>query len=268
MPQSYLAQIDKYYRSRQIHSLDFGGDHVDCCCKAAHEKGKTLFGPKASFIGSKYGNGGHPRLVFLSLDPGRMDYCPLPIDRTPEAVQTMHEEDGVSSTADRHWYGTHLLALQLLSEFDSVLEDLRLTLPTPIRAPGNAVAKLRLVTPYFAHVNSAKCCVNESGSMEPSPHAFAENCWQFTPGELDILKPDVILTQCSPAAKHIGRFAITRPDNYPTATSNPLVQFCEINNRIVLWIKTTHPAAPSGRFWTEGGVDWCDYVNAVKNLRL
>ena len=56
--------------------------------------------------------------------------------------------------------------------------------------------------PYFAHVNSAKCCANENGAthaararMEQAPEEFFEMCREFARTELPILVPEVVITQ-------------------------------------------------------------------------
>ena len=75
----------------------------------------------------------------------------------------------------KHWYRTHEMALKLLCQFKCGL-------------------KIADIPPYFAHVNSAKCCQNKKNKGQADRTLFDE-CRRFIPKELRILKPDIVVTQ-------------------------------------------------------------------------
>ena len=127
-----------------------------------------------SYVGPRYGKDGMPRLAFVSLDPGRGR--PDPRDRMAEAVrQRTLADDLASLPKTRHWYRTHEMAHLLLRPFrpSLVLDSARL---------------------YFAHVNTGKCRHTQAHSRQARKTLFRE-CGRFVPGELRLLRPDIVVTQ-------------------------------------------------------------------------
>ena len=168
-----LSELNAFYESNGISPLGFR-----CPSRSACSGNSPRFTEaKASFVGPRYRERQLPRLLFLSLDPGSAEREPE--RRTAESVR--HQEVATDVGAlpkPRHWYRTHELAFELLHQFRADL----------------TIADARL---YFAHVNSAKCCQNKSKRRQADQ--MFENCRRFIPGELRILKPDIIVTQGNPA---------------------------------------------------------------------
>lgn len=125
-------------------------------------------------IGPKYETGLVPRVLFVSLDPpeGGED----PEKRTAEAMRSSEKEcNHAALPKSRHWYRTHEFALRLLEPY----------------VPG---LQLDNVCQFFAHTNSAKCSTNQPSGKSAHWKLF-ENCREFLAGEIDILSPDIIVTQ-------------------------------------------------------------------------
>jgi DNA replication protein DnaC len=77
-------------------------------------------------------------------------------------------------TGGRHWNETHELAWVLLQQFKRDL-------------------KVADISSYFAHVNSAKCSMNNPPRRQAADILF-EDCREVIPGELRLLNPDIIVT--------------------------------------------------------------------------
>ena len=221
-----LDTLNAFYSSRGISPVGFR-----CPFRPACSAGSPHFTEaKASFVGPRYEGRTLPRLLFLSLDSGsgRRD----PHSRTVEAVRKRElARDVAALPRNRHWYRTHEMAFELLRQFE------------PQLSLGNA----RL---YFAHVNSAKCCQNKPGRKRADSTLF-ENCRRFIPGELRILKPDVVVTQGRPAKDAILRsFGVRRHVSRDVGSGahylldahyeTGLIEL-EPDGQTSLWIQTHHP---------------------------
>ena len=93
-----------------------------------------------------------------------------------------------------------------------------------------------LLTKYFAHANSAKCCMNNPQRKKASAVLF-RNCQRYLRGELAILKPDIIVTQGNEAKSAI----CTMKDQ----TVQSLDEFASVISFIgkkTFWLHTYHPA--------------------------
>ncbi len=157
---SITDDVRCYYDEQNISPTDFHcGHHAECKGDCA-----TFTEAREPYIGRQYERGALPRLLFLSLDPGSSDAHPE--KRTLKAVREWRETQRAIETRQEstHWYRTHELALRLLEPFKP---DLSLT----------------VVGGYFAHTNSAKCCMNNDGRRVAYPRLF-KNCRDFIPDEL------------------------------------------------------------------------------------
>ena len=165
-----LSHLAAYYDAKGIAPQDFRCRHA-AVCSAESPQFTTA---KASFVGTEYEKGSGPRLLFLSLDSGSAEGDPR--RKTIEAVRDHELRENIAALPNnKHWYLTHELAWLLLHHFHP-----RLTITT--------------TSPYFAHVNSAKCCQNNPQRGKAHRTLFA-NCREFIPGELAVLEPDIIVTQ-------------------------------------------------------------------------
>lgn len=165
-----LKRLENYYAKNRILATSFK------CVHKKEYKGScdTFTGPKSTYVGTKYGRSNIPRLLFLSLDSGNGPKNPK--QRLPVSVREKVLATNVSDLPEsRHWYRTHELAWYIHNNFVSELsvEDVRL---------------------YFAHANSAKCSMNKSHGAKADKRLF-KNCQKYLEGELNILKPDILVTQ-------------------------------------------------------------------------
>ncbi len=211
---SIFNDVKRLYEQRGIAAMSFRCPHY-ADCRQGHD-GFTQ--AREPFIGSEYERGRVPRLLFLSLDPGSSDANPRA--RTAEAAREW-EETGCDVHAlpkSLHWYRTHELAYVLLSQF----------------APS---ITLENVHRYFAHTNSAKCCMNKDRRAMADWRMFV-NCRSHVGGELMALQPDVIVTQGDAAKLAVEthyRAEVTgdmRRCGYATL---------QMGARDVLWLHTYHP---------------------------
>ena len=210
--------LTTYYRLNGISALDFYCPHFPSC---SQNFPSTFTTSKESFVSSKYVTHELPRIVFISLDSGSAETDP--VLKTLESVRRWEEEgeNVLGLHKNKHWYRTHEFAYTLLRNFK---EDLR----------------LEEAKHYFAHINSAKCCENKPGREQASQVLF-NNCRRFIPRELEILDPDIIITQGKWGKLTIDRVfpQLVSPDYIPESLSE--VKIIAINNHSVIWIETFHP---------------------------
>lgn len=229
-----FKDLERYYREQGILSTVFTCPHQDDC-KGGRDK---FTGPKSAFVSVEYERRNLPRLLFLSLDSGWGAEDPK--DRLPEAVRRDEMDSDIrDQRGNRHWFLTHELAWYILRRFDSNL--------------GLEDAKR-----YFAHANAAKCCQNKSGSKQADPRLFA-NCRKYLPGELRVLRPDVLVTQGKQAKLSIMKIY---GGGRPLREDTDAVQI-EMDDRQVVWFHTHHPRY--GPFWTQrdDGRGWKRYADLI-----
>ena len=221
-----LDRLREYYKAHGISALGFACQH-QAACSAESPRFTTA---QESFVGPDYGTR-LPRLVFLSLDSGRLDSNPA--IKTMEAVRRRVLADDVHRMPKgKHWYQTHRLALDLLQPFDSTL-------------------RIERVSRYFAHVNGAKCCQNNPEHQKADRLLF-ENCREYVGGEIRILRPDILVTQGREARDAVehhfrgierGQFMADREEcEYRIVETAP--------NRAAIWFAAYHPRH-YGKFWAQ-----------------
>lgn len=208
-----IGELEAFYLKEGILSTAF-----TCKFKKQCKAGCASFtGPKSAFVSSGYEAGSLPRLLFLSLDSGGGSKSPK--KRSPGAVRTQNEIECDPSAIHKgkHWYRTHEIAWYILRKFkrDITLEDSRL---------------------YFAHANSAKCCMNKPGSKQADKVLF-KNCRTYLPQEISILAPDILVTQGGEAKKSI----LSICDKVGRAYDE-FARIVVIGGRSMFWLHTHHPA--------------------------
>jgi hypothetical protein len=172
---SILDDVSRYYREQGISSVvqPFQCRHLSDCKRNS----PGFVESREPYIGREYekcGTGLMPRLLFISLDPGQE--CAASDKRTCVAQQAYEEEDCNHSELPQnsHWYQTHELAWRLLRNFD-------------------ATVSLGSACRYFAHTNSAKCCMNKLHNRQADGQLF-KNCREYIPGEIEVLAPNILVT--------------------------------------------------------------------------
>ena len=159
MADSLQGKIAEYYTECSIHPQHFTCPHQDFCRQFAHQRDMTE--TKMSMVGRHYGDH-FPRIVVLSLDPpnGNQGDCVAPDQRTTEYISERHENDDYSANRPNnpHWAMTQIIVKDILCRFGYMAQ------------PGVAVVvesysgrPIENVSAYFAHVNVAKCSMNNPG---------------------------------------------------------------------------------------------------------
>ncbi len=207
-----LQELEGYYKRKGILSTSFTCPYKKQC------KGdcEDFTGPKSSFVSTGYERRVLPRLLFLSLDSGSGDKNDR--NRLPTAVRQQEEikTDVLALHKGKHWYKTHDLALHIFRKFDRSI-------------------KIEDTRKHFAHVNSAKCCMNKLHRRQADNILF-ESCRGYLEGEMEILCPDIIVTQGDPAKKAINLLFGRTSERIDTHE-----HVITIDGRKVFWLHTYHP---------------------------
>lgn len=165
-----LIELKSYLDCQGISANNFKCKHFECCKGDSDNFTKA----KEAYIGTEYVKNRLPRVLFVSLDSGSGDAEPE--KRTMEAARDWEQTECDPLTIETpHWYETHELAWRMLRKYDPSLQ-------------------LKNICPYFAHTNSAKCCQNKARNAQADDRMF-ENCREYLPKEIEILNPDILVTQ-------------------------------------------------------------------------
>src|SRR3990170_1905115 len=206
-----LKKLEDYYKQNGIFATEFFCKHKSECSDGC----ENFTGPKSAFVSSGYEYGALPRLLFLSLDSGNGDK--IDKNRLPYSVRKREEvRDVLALPKHKHWFRTHELAWYILKEFNELL-------------------KIGEAKGYFAHANSAKCCMNKSQKKKADKILF-KNCQKYLKKELEILEPKIIVTQGNEAKNAILEIIESRIKNI-----NGFASIVNINNRETFWLHTYHP---------------------------
>lgn len=206
-----LKQLESFYKENGILATNFTCIHQDECSFGC----RGFTGPKSTYVGSGYEKNILPRLLFLSLDSGSGNKSAEA--RLPLAVREQEEAtDVLALPKHKHWFRTHELAWYILRRFKPDLE-------------------IEQAKNYFAHANSAKCCMNNPQRKKAGKILF-KNCRKYIKEELRILGPKILVTQGN-EAKHAVALIVESPlkmiDDFAT--------IIRINGKETFWLHTYHP---------------------------
>ena len=184
-------------------------------------------GPKEAYVGTEYEKGGSfPRLLFISLDSG-FGY-PNPAERTWHAVRRQNLGCLVPQLhKGGHWYRTLDLAYRIMNLF----------------LPGK-VQVIQDILPYFSHINSAKCCMNNPGNHNQADKILFQNCKDYIADQVEILSPDIIITQGIDAWSSISeRYRISAKVDRINCDKGISLDYYQISlkNKSTLWFFTYNP---------------------------
>ena len=217
---------------------------------------------KASLIGPLYEEGRLPRLLFLSLDSGSAER--LPERRTADFQRSdALVEDVAALPKHKHWFRTHEMAFTL-RQFKLDLVPAKETRPWTPR-------DVRVIS-HIAHVNSAKCCQIKLGRQQADSTLF-DNCRRYIPGELAVLRPDVVVTQGAEAEAAVRKlirpptpmeFLSTLRYKLPARYETGFLRLGRGTDR-VLWLHSYHPSN-FGRFNPQRDQCWPRYAEDVGRL--
>jgi hypothetical protein len=206
-----LNELSDYYEKNGILATNFLCRHKDNCSRGC----ETFTGPKSAFVSSGYESGLLPRLLFLSLDSGSGDKDDK--NRLPHAVRDFEaSRDVMRLPKHKHWYRTHELAWYFFKRFNPQL-------------------KLEEAKSFFAHANSAKCCMNKP-QRKKADRVLFKNCRRYLRTELEILKPEILVTQGNEAKR-----AILELKESSTNNIDDFASIIELEGNEVFWLHTYHP---------------------------
>lgn len=214
-----IQALKTYYYANGISAFGFRCHFANSCRLFCN----NFVEPKEAYVGSQYEQGTLPRVLFFSSDPGGGD--PNPQTRTLEATRRYEENvcnpGGLNENS--HSYHTHHLAWLFLSRFAPNLQ-------------------FNDICPYFAHTNSAKCC-EDYNQRRQSADRFFENCRGYIPGEIQILDPDILITQGDHAkwAIKYGFSQSTTLIEIDPANDHCNYHLIQMNGKEVLWFAPYHP---------------------------
>ncbi len=168
-----IAELDRYYDECGINPLNFRCDYFQSCIQGADDISRFTKG-HGSLIPPGYVKGNVPRLLFLSLDSGSAES-----DQNKRTTQylikwCMNWLPG-KSDKNKHWYRTHQFAWRVFDELNKVLGlgiCIGMVNSNYEFSPTDEIHKIK---PHFAHVNSAKCCMNNEGRSKANRILF--NNW-------------------------------------------------------------------------------------------
>ena len=198
------------------------------------------FTPAKSALMGKHYEHTNPRLLFVSSDAGSAIYSASGStrshsfasrqSRTPESLQ--YHPKFRRGEMNPHWCYTHEMAHIILEKCG--------VLPRMV--------KLEDTLDYFSHANTVKCSVNKRDKGE-APQRLFTKCRGYLRGEIDVLSPDVIITQGGRAKKGVEdafqKFSVKWGRIQTTKLSN---------GKEVLWLPTYHPR--NGNFFNQMKKEW------------
>lgn len=242
-----IDRLKKYYKKCGISALKFNCKHYkDCRSKCENISKFTT--AREPYIGEYYGKKGIPRLLFLSLDSGDADKDPK--DRTIHAMR----KGCMNLTPDeivkpRHWYRTNQFAWVIFDELNKLSKSKWDIGHVNKKMDFDPKEQIHKIKPYFAHTNSAKCCMNNIHAKQANKRLF-DNCRDYIPDEIRIFNPHIIITQGLMARKAIGEstingtFTVKKQRNISKASGKLHdLMIIEINgNTPALWIHHYHPS--------------------------
>ena len=224
-------KINDYYYQKQIHPLEFNCPFEAFCQSTSPE---TITQAKMSMVGTKYGEY-FPRIVVVSLDPPKnFTSKDEPELRTTQAV-TEHDEnwDFEKKRPNQHWAKTQIIVKDMLRIFGYPTNENVAVVEKPY---GNFI--IENVSRYFAHVNVAKCSMNKTDQSQADPCVHKICSFHYLEGELEILKPEIVISQGQGANHALAR--IFKVESVPAL---PFTKTIPFSDNQVLWMPTLHPSA-------------------------
>lgn len=250
-----LAELTRFYAEKKI-----GAETFDCFYKnRCKDRCNDFVAAREAFVGSEYEKGTLPRLLFVSLDPSNDYPGREPSKRTLAYMRYWEEKSCVVAElhGGSHWYRTHEFAHELLR---------------PV-AVTREVAGFRLdnVHRFFAHTDSAKCKDAARGVKKGHPELFT-NCRTFIPGEIVVLRPDVLVAQGNEAKMAIKEGIKEGLFREPKSVCHPQrpdyeYKVVEIAGKPTFVLSLFHPSA-RWRFYKERMEAYPWYFESAKSFLL
>jgi hypothetical protein len=244
-------ELTEFYLQRNIHPEHFNCQHQSFCRRYAYQNDMTQ--TKMSMVGSRYGSI-YPKIVVVSLDPpyGNSGDFVADYQRTTAYTAAKHEAtDYTRNRPNPHWAVTQILVKDLLCLFGYQAQP-----GAAVMTESYAGRPLENVSACFAHVNVAKCSMNNPGKGQADKRVHRTCGNAYLREELSILAPDILVTQGN-AANEVVVELLGR--EYAGASDLPAARQVEVGKRAALWLPMRHPARQLARIRQE----WPFYVGAV-----
>ena len=277
-------KLNRYFRKVGIYHVSKENpycrrfDEFQCCkkneCRTAcrngwNQKERFVFSPPVepvrvtkNYEEREYCGDFIPRIVVLSLSVPEPEHPCNNGGNNEEQVQYLNP----------HWRETLAMLRSLLHPFISPDR-----FPKPVNSHG--ARDNQILEKLFVHLRSAKCCSNANGK-HPEPHEVYENCAEYLRREMEILQPDVIISQGDSSHGIAERNVV---DFDPTGQKpikvkgirleNSIAHVVKIRgeNRNVYWLRSYHPCYFGGYYGQAGRKDHSEKEVPVakrKNLML
>lgn len=255
MDRSIRMQLVEYYQQRGIHPEQFACPHQDFCRAFAYRNDMTE--AKMSAVGSYYGSK-YPKIVVVSLDPpyGNQGNFVKPEQRTTAYITAKHETDDYTlNRPNPHWALTQIIVKDLLALFGYEAKE-RAAVVTETYA-GRPIEN---VTAFFAHVNVAKCSMNNIGKRQADRKVHKTCGNSYLREELAILEPDLLITQGNATNTIMNDLLL---GSRFLESDLPAVRRFVIGKKSPLWLLMRHPARQIGKIRR----DWAFYVHAIQEWK-
>jgi len=246
------SHLTDYYLQQKIHPLQFNCPHQHFCRSFAYQNKMTE--TKMSMVGSCYGSK-YPRIVVVSLDPpyGNQGDFTEPYQRITDYVAAKSEADDYTlNRPNTHWAATQIIVKDLLCLFGYQSQS-----GSAVVTESYAGRPIENVSACFAHVNVAKCSMNNPGKGQADKRVHRTCGNAYLREELTILAPDILVTQGN-AANEVMADLLGR--EYAGASDLPAALQVEVGKRAALWLPMRHPARQLAKIRKE----WPFYVGAVQ----
>lgn len=231
LPNAMQAQLSEYYAAQAIHPQDFRCVHQEFCRRYAYQGVMTPV--KMSMVGSQYGVQ-YPHIVVVSLDPPNGGDSTSD-QRTTAYLSSTHEADNYTTQRTNvHWAMTQIIVKDILALYGYQAQAGAAVVDEPYGG-----RPIENVCAYFAHVNAAKCSMNNPGKGQAAGQVHQRCSGSYLLGELTVLQPDILITQGSGANAAVGALF---PAQAPKRCQPPDAHRMPMGETETLWLLMPHPA--------------------------
>jgi hypothetical protein len=261
MEEDYRSKLNQFYYQKGIHPLSFKCKHNQNCRQFANNGQMTE--TKMSMVGSKYGIL-YPKITVISLDPpsgirtdgnSRWQFT-TPMERTTDSVSLTHEKDNYNiDRPNPHWAMTQIIIKEILA-----LWGYKANHNSAVVLESYSGRHIENVSAYFAHVNVAKCSMNNEGQRQANSFVHNTCSQSYLLKELTLLEPDILITQGATTNKILGKMFI---DREISVSELPLSKILNFGSNKCLWLPMHHPTQQINKIRNA----WPYYLMAIKNWK-
>ena len=255
MSSTVMKQLTEYYLKQGIHPNEFRCQHQDFCKQFAYQG--QMIEAKMSLVGSLFGVR-YPKIVVVSLDPpDQGDKFLLPERRTTEYIAKFTETENYTvNRPNPHWAMTQIIVCDILRYYGY-----------PSKSGAAEVKEsysgrhIDNVTPYFAHVNVAKCSMRDPNKRQAAREVHNTCSQAYLAQELAILQPDILISQGKTTNDILGLLLIGKP---VMKANLPVTYQINLVGKPVLWMPMRHPTQQLANIRR----DWVVYELAIKDWSM